>query len=66
MGVCKYLHQTVRRIGEYNGKSFKGVSETKKEKNTHMMILIFITQFKIKFLLLFTHCRKVLGKIPGK
>ena len=33
--VCKYLNQKVRRIDEYNGKSFKGVSETKKEKKTH-------------------------------
>ena len=28
------------------------------------MRLSFITQFKIEFLLLFTGCRKVLGKIP--
>ena len=27
--------------------------------------LSFITQFKIEFLLLFTGCRKVLGKMPG-
>ena len=33
--VCKYLNQKVRRIDEYNGKSFKAVSETKKEKKTH-------------------------------
>ena len=32
MHVCKYLNQIVRRIGEYNGKSFKGVSKTKKKK----------------------------------
>ena len=29
------------------------------------MRLSFITQFKTEFLLLFTSCRKVLGKIPG-
>ena len=29
-----------------------------------MKRLSFITQFKIEFLLLFTGCRKVLGKIP--
>ena len=32
MRVCKYLNQRVRRIGEWNGKSFKGFSKTKKEK----------------------------------
>ena len=26
---------------------------------------ITLTQFKIKFLLLFTSCKKVLGKMPG-
>ena len=30
-----------------------------------MFRLSFITQFKVEFLLLFTCCRKVLGKIPG-
>ena len=34
MCVCKYLNQRVRRTGEHNGKSFKGVSKTKKKKNT--------------------------------
>ena len=34
MCVCKYLNQTVRRIGEKNGKSFKAVSKTKKKKKT--------------------------------
>ena len=29
---CKYLNQRVRRIQEKNGKSFKGVSKTKKKK----------------------------------
>ena len=32
MRVCKYLNQRVRRIGEYNGKSFSGISKTKKKK----------------------------------
>ena len=32
MCVCKYLNQNVRRIGEQNGKSFMGVSKTKKKK----------------------------------
>ena len=41
MRVCKYLNQRVRRIGEYNGKSFKGVSKTKKKKK-HM-------RFEIEF-----------------
>ena len=34
MLVFKYLNQRVRRIGEPNGKSFKGISKTNK-KNTH-------------------------------
>ena len=54
----------VRRIGEKNGKSFKGVSRTKKKKK-HMKRLSFMTQFNIQFLLLFTGCRKVLGKMPA-
>ena len=32
MHVCKYLHQRERRIGEYDGKPFPGVSKTKKKK----------------------------------
>ena len=60
MAVCKYLN----RIGEQNGKHFKGVSKTKKRKK-HIRRLSFITQFKIEFLLLFTSCRKVLGKMPA-
>ena len=32
MHVWKYLNQRGRRIRESNGKSFKGVSKTKKEK----------------------------------
>ena len=32
MRVCNYLNQRVRRIDEWNGKSFKGVSKTKKKK----------------------------------
>ena len=34
MRVCKYVNQKVRRIGEQNGKSFKGISKTKKKKKT--------------------------------
>ena len=34
--------------------------KNKKEKNIKR--LIFVTQFKIEFLLLFTDCGKVLGK----
>ena len=34
MRVWKYLNQRVRRIGVSNGKSFEGVSKTKKKK-TH-------------------------------
>ena len=58
--ICKYLNQKVRRIGKWNGKSFKGVSKTKKKKTK---ILSFITQFKTEFLLLLANCRKVLGKM---
>ena len=29
---CKYLNQRVRRMVEKDGKSFKGVSKTKKKK----------------------------------
>ena len=32
MCVSKYLSQGVRRIGKYNGKSFKGVSKINKQK----------------------------------
>ena len=64
MCVCKYLNQRPRRTGEKNGKSFKVFSKTKKKKQ-HVKRLSFITQFKIEFLLLFTGCRKMLGKMPG-
>ena len=46
---CKYLNQRVRRMVEKDGKSFKGVSKTKKKK--HKKRLSFITQLKIEFLL---------------
>ena len=36
----------------------------KKKKKKHMKRLSLITQFKIKFLLPFAGCRKVLGKMP--
>ena len=35
MRVSRYLNQRVRRIGEWNGKSFKVVSKTKQKKKTH-------------------------------
>ena len=60
MRVWKYLNQRVRRIGEKNGKSFKGVLKTKRKK--HIKRLSFITQFKIEFLLPYTGCNKVLEK----
>ena len=37
----------------------------KKKRKKQMKRLIFITQFKIEFLLPFTGCRKVLGKMPA-
>ena len=64
MHLCKYLNQRLRRIGEYNGKPFKGVSKTNRKKK-QIKKLYFITQFKIEFLLLFTGFRKVLEKMPG-
>ena len=64
MCVCKYLNQQrVRRIGEQNRKSYKGVLKTKQKKKNEG-IEFFITQFKIEFLLPFTNCRKVLEKMP--
>ena len=41
------------------------IFQKQKRKKKHMKELSFITQFKIEFLLLFTCCRKVLGKVPG-
>ena len=35
------------------------------QKKKHMKRLSFITQFKIEFLLPFTDCRKVLGKMSA-
>ena len=62
MCVCKYRNQRFGEIDKQNGKSFKGILKLKKQKN--MKRLSFITQFKIEFLLPFTGCRKVLGKMP--
>ena len=66
--LCRKIHNGTRTpktaIGEQNGKSFKGVSKT--DKKRHMKIWSFITQFKIEFLLWFTSCRKVLGKMPAE
>ena len=44
--------------------TFKVVSKTTTTTKKYMKRLSFITQFKIQFLLLFTGCRKVLGKMP--
>ena len=41
MHVCKYLNQIVTRVGQNNGKSFKGVSKTKKKKKTHEEIKFY-------------------------
>ena len=65
MHFCKYLNLRVRRIGKNNGKFFNNFSKKKKKKKKkNMKRLNFITQFKIEFLLSFSGCRKVLGKIP--
>ena len=37
----------------------------KQKKKKYIKRLSFITQFKIKFLLPFSDCRKVPGKMPG-
>ena len=57
MHVCKYLNQRVRRI-EILSRVFQ--NQNKKKKKTYKE-MIFITQFKTKFLLPFTGCRIVLG-----
>ena len=36
-----------------------------KEKKKHIKKLTFITQFNFKFLIMFTGCREVVGKMPG-
>ena len=59
MHVCEYLNQIVTRIGENNGKSFKGASKTKKKK--HMKRFSFIDQFKI-----FYFCLLVVDKYLEK
>ena len=62
MPVCKYLNQKIRKIGEQNGKISSVSQKQKRKKN--MKRLSFITQFKIEFLLLFTCCKKMFGKMP--
>ena len=44
-----------------------GVTKTKTKGNIYMKRLSFTTELNLRFefLLLFTRCRKVLGKIPG-
>ena len=42
------------------------VFQKQKRKKKQIKRLSFITQFKIEFLLPFTGCRKVLGKMPAK
>ena len=59
--VCKYLNQRVRRIGEKNGKSFKGVLKTKKKKNTWRD---WVSELDSR--LSFSYCLPVLGKCSEK
>ena len=63
MCVCKYLNQNVRRIGD-RMENLSWVFRNQKGKKKHMKRLSFVTQFKIEFLLPFTSCRKVFGKMP--
>ena len=63
MCVCKYLNQRVRIVGEIENLS--RVFQKQKRKKKHMKGLSLRTQFKIEFLLLFTGCRKVLGKMAA-
>ena len=43
-----------------------GIFEEKLTRRAKPKRLSFITQFKIEFLLPFTSCRKVLGKMPDR
>ena len=61
MHVYKYLNQTVERVGESYGKYFNCFLK----KKQRVKGFSFITHFKIEFLLPFTCCSKVLGKMPG-
>ena len=61
MHFCKYLNQRKSKNRWIEWKIFQGFFK-KNPKN--MKRLSLITQFKIEFLLLFTTCRKVLGKMP--
>ena len=45
-------------------ENFPRVFQKQKGKKKHTKRLSFITQFKIEFLLSFTSCKKVLGKMP--
>ena len=63
--VCKYLNQS-KKNRRIEWKIFQGCFKNKKEKkNTRTRRDWVITQFKIQFLLTFTGCRKVLGKMPA-
>ena len=64
--VCLLVSKSKNKNSRWiEWKIFQGSFKNKKEKKKHMKWLNFITQFKIKFLLLFTGCRKVLGKMPA-
>ena len=45
-------------------ENFSKEFQKQKKETKHMKKLSFITQFKIEYLLSFTVCRKVLGKMP--
>ena len=62
MRACKHVNQRVRGIGEKNGNLSRVFQKQKRKK--HMKKLSLINHFKIEFLLPFSCCRKVLGKMP--
>ena len=45
-------------------KNLSRVFQKQKRKKKHLRKLSLMTQFKIEFLLPFSGCRKVLGKMP--
>ena len=61
MHVCKCLNQRVNRM-----ETPLRVFQKQERKKKHMKRLSFVTQFKIEFLLAFTGCGKLLGKMPAK
>ena len=64
MRVCTVSKPNSKQNRRIEWKNFQGCFINKKEQK-HRKRLSFITQFKIEFLLPFTSCRKVFGKMLG-